>query len=246
MKLFGKELFEKKKKDQWEDYLYDFHQHGGASENGYTANEYVQYVSVDSGINIQTDSRSKKKPAKPAKETTPKELYNLGTLQDESFQIKVDPKYIAKEQNTIDKKIKLMIGEHMGNRFGRLELKSISERLGNRLKIADYLDIVEEYPHTSTARVNDILKAHDNLRFRSASEFVPDFPEEAIDAMQKYKEMCQALCGKDPIFYIVADKKDFGEKDRRRDPILLAQSPFGFFWQILGAWDEEMIYLGDL
>ena len=45
---------------------------------------------------------------------------------------------------------------------------------------------------------------------------------------------------------MIADKKDFGEMDRKRDPILIVQSPFCLGWQVLGAWDEEMIYLGDL
>ncbi len=44
----------------------------------------------------------------------------------------------------------------------------------------------------------------------------------------------------------IADKKDFEKKDKRRDPILLAQSPFGHFWQILGAWDKEMLFLEEL
>jgi hypothetical protein len=253
MKLFGKELFEKKKKDQWEEYLYDFHQHGGGHSDGYA----VQYVTAEtvgwsnntiSGTITTSGSTAakKKKAEEPKKDITPKELYNLDTLQDELFQLKVDPKYILKEQKLLEKKIKLMMGDSGGNRYGRIELQSMIERLGNRLKIEDYLDVVEEYPHTSTARINDIVKEHKNLRFRLASEFIPDMPEEAVLAMNKYKEMCQALCKKDPVFYIIADQKDFGEKDRRRDPILLAQSPFGFFWQILGAWDEEMVYLGDL
>lgn len=246
MKLFGKRLFEKKvgfsdSDKMWKTHLYDFQQHGGASMDAYTSG-YVTISEVIDG----TDPTSKKKATKKPKNITPKELYNLDTLQDQHFQIKVGPEYIAKEQKTLEKKVKLMIGDHTGNKYGKLELKSMIERLGNRLRIEEFIDVVEEYPHTSTARVNDILKSHDNLRFKNASEFIPDFPDEAVEAMQRYKDMCQSLCGKEPIFYVIADKKDFGEKDRRRDPILLAQSPFGFFWQILGAWDEEMIYLGDL
>ena len=36
------------------------------------------------------------------------------------------------------------------------------------------------------------------------------------------------------------------EKYKQRDPILLVQSPFGFYWQILGAWDKEMLILSEL
>ena len=38
----------------------------------------------------------------------------------------------------------------------------------------------------------------------------------------------------------------FRKAYEKRDPILLAQSPFGFYWQILGAWDKEMLLLGEL
>jgi len=245
MRLFGKKLFEKKmgftdSDKMWKTHLYDFQQHGGASTDAYSS-----YVTISDAIS-GSDSVVSKKSVKKSKDITPKELYNLDTLQDHHFEIKVGLEYITKEQQTLKKKLKLMIGDHMGNKYGKLEIESMIERLGNRLRIEEFVDVVEEYPHTSTARINDIVKAHDNLRFKNASEFIPDMPDEAVEAMQRYKEMCLALCSKEPIFYVIADKKDFGEKDRRRDPILLAQSPFGFFWQILGAWDEEMIYLGDL
>lgn len=239
MKLFGKDLFSKKK-EIWETHLYDFQMHGGAGL-GYLN----EYVSIEEAI-APSEPKARKKSAKTPKELTPKELFKLDTLQDHRFEIKVGKDYITKEQKKLEKKIGLMIGDNGGNRYGRIELKSMIERLGNRLRIEEFIDVIEEFPHTSTARINDVVKEHSNLRFKNASEFIPDMPDEAVEAMEKYKGMCKALCGKEPIFYVIADKKDFGEKDRRRDPILLAQSPFGFFWQILGAWDEEMIYLGDL
>ena len=40
--------------------------------------------------------------------------------------------------------------------------------------------------------------------------------------------------------------RDFEKQYERRDPILLAQSPFGFYYHILGAWDTEMLYLPEL
>lgn len=91
-----------------------------------------------------------------------------------------------------------------------------------------------------------MIAAHKNLRCEKGDQFVPDFPKEAIKAMQEYSNMCIQLCKKKAVFYVVADKKDFEKVPAKRDPILLAQSPFGFFWQILGAWDDEMVYLGDL
>lgn len=254
MKLFGKDvkkIFEKKQKEKWEDYFYDFHQHGGGDSNGYSTENYIT-ISTTNTVGWSTEGSSNvlktsDKPKKKAsRDLTPKEVYNLDTLQDHLFQIKTDPKYIERQVATLEKKMKLMLDGNFGNKWGKIELQSMQERMKNRLRLDEFTDVVDEYMHTSTAAINDVLKAHDNLRFKVASEFIPDFPDEAVESMERYTNMCMELSGKKPVFYVIADKKDFGEKDRRRDPILLAQSPFGFFWQILGAWDEEMIYLGDL
>jgi len=64
--------------------------------------------------------------------------------------------------------------------------------------------------------------------------------------MKNYNKATDKLCGKQAVFYIIANKKDFEKTDKRRDPILLAQSPFGHFWQILGAWDEECLIIEEL
>jgi hypothetical protein len=56
----------------------------------------------------------------------------------------------------------------------------------------------------------------------------------------------EELCGKKPVFYVIAEPDKFRKAYERRDPILLVQSPFGFYWQILGAWDKEMILLSEL
>ena len=52
-----------------------------------------------------------------------------------------------------------------------------------------------------------------------------------------------------PIFYLIAEAKDFKQKKemrQKRDPILLVQAPFGFYWQILGAWGPELRFLEEL
>ncbi len=95
-------------------------------------------------------------------------------------------------------------------------------------------------------QIAEVLENNSHLESRGAGSFVPDFPSEAIKAMKEYTDMCVSLCNKKPIFYVIADGKDFQTVNKRRDPILLAQSPFGHFWQILGAWDKEMVFLGDL
>ena len=64
--------------------------------------------------------------------------------------------------------------------------------------------------------------------------------------MAAYTEHTVSVCGKKPIFYVIAEPDKFRKAFEKRDPILLVQSPFGFYWQILGAWDKEMLLLGEL
>ncbi len=254
MKIFGRELFNFKRKEPEE--MYDFAQHGLAQKYYGEAVDLVE--PMESPVQFGTRKGKNKRERKPKiLQVTAKGIYMMGSLNDNNFVIKVDPDYVDQMVRNAEKKLKLYPKEKKGKdarmfyedgavRFGRNEVISIIERLKNRNKINEFKKILDKYPHTTTSLIAGIVKANSNLMCGKAEEFIPDFPDEAIDAMDEYQKMCQKLCGKKTHFYVIAEKNDFGEKNRRRDPILLAQSPFGFFWQILGAWDEEMMYLGDL
>lgn len=247
-KLFGRSL----RKHNKPTAMYDFAQHGLLRSSG----DHMGMIAFQSDSDMEERSKKKKKKEKPT--VNPKKLFELESLNDNKFSINTDAAYLTKQIKNADKKIGLIYenrtkSENEGPRdylrgsdYGKLELKSLKVRLENRRRIDEFSEILEEYPHTTSALVNDVIKEYSNLRCQVVGEFVPDMPEEAVEAMTQYNEMCQELTGLDTHFYIIADKEDFGIKDRARDPILLAQSPFGFFWQILGAWDEEMIHLGDL
>ncbi len=242
MQLFGKKLFTKKKVKK-ETHLYDFSKHGSASNYGDHITLVAEVQDIDSAnANNKKIEKRKEKPTR-----TPKDIYKLEVLNQTDMQIKHGEDYIVTEQQKLEKKLSLVRGSDSGaTGYARQELRSMIERLGNRHRLDEFKQVLEKYPHTTTQAITDVIDGHSNLRFKEASEFIPDFPDDAIAAMDEYQQMCQSLCGKDPVFYVLGDKKDFGEVTRRRDPILFAQSPFGFVWQILGAWDEEMIYLGDL
>jgi len=98
-------------------------------------------------------------------------------------------------------------------------------------------------------RLNQKLKKlttkHD-LVMEKADIFIPEFPDDAIAIMKSYTENVIKITNKKPIFYVIAEKEDFKYADDKRDPILLVQSPFGFYYQILGAWDKEMLILHEL
>lgn len=241
MQLFGKQLFSKKKGNKASQ-LYDFAQHGLLSNPGVRLLTDLDLSMDETPEETKARREKDKKPSR-----TPKEVYELKMLNlPDKYAFKCDSGYITEEKRKLKLKLDLVKGNEAPSKYAREELSSMIERLENRRRITEFQGVLDEYPHTTAEAINRVVNDHSNLRCKPAEEFIPDFPDDAVTAMEEYRNMCQALCGKDPIFYVIADKKDFGEIDRRRDPILLVQSPFGFAWQILGAWDEEMIYLGDL
>ena len=270
MKLFGKELFTREK--EYEE-LYDFAKHGLIRESSHFESSDVAWVTVDSSYNstMSTSTAStvkkvgvaKKKKAEK-KPPTPKEVYALGSLNDQKYSLNTDKEFIDKTVASLTKKRNLLpevkrvkkkgargvyeeLTESYGaSKYGWLEVDSLIQRIENRRNYSAHKEFFDEFPYTTSALINEVLEDNKHLRSKRVEEFIPDLPDEAIDAMTRYREHTRALCGKDPVFYIIADKKDFGEIDKKRDPILLAQSPFALSWQVLGAWDEEMVYLGDL
>lgn len=254
MKLFGRQLFERKKTGT----LYDFAQHGIVRQSWAENEAVAYYTTVEDAAKIAEKGKKKKEPEF---QLTPKGLHKLGSLNDNDFQIAIDNDYLDKALTECRQKLALLpkkqnaknrdrilvgLGESGAVKFGREEIESIIERLENRKNLSRVEDTVEKYAHTSTLLINKVMKENSHLQFENANKFVPDFPKEAIEAMHEYNNMCKKICGKETVFYVIAQKKDFQEVSNRRDPILLAQSPFGFFWQILGAWDEEMVYLDEL
>ena len=129
--------------------------------------------------------------------------------------------------------------------YAKREVKGLIERLKNRKKYEEFRSFFERFQNTDDEAIEKLLQKYD-LVMKSSDIFIPEFPDDAIAIMKEYTEQCEKLCGLKPVFYVIAEPDKFRKAFEQRDPILLVQSPFGFFWQILGAWDKEMILLGEL
>jgi len=250
MKLFGRELFSFKREPVP---MYDFAQHGLLNRMG-SGPIYFEMTTA-----TQAPEKEKKEPKKIF--ITPKGIYEMKSLNAHDFVIRTDAEYLKEQIECIQDKLDFLgkekkpkksrwdepMAEYGGVKYGRKELESIKERLENRMRIGEFKTIIDKYPHTTSELMNEVVNKDSNLRCERADTFIPDFPKDAINAMKEYNCICKELCNKTAIFYVIAQSKDFQQVSNRRDPILLAQSPFGFFWQILGAWDaQDMKYLGDL
>lgn len=261
VKIFGKALFDKKVKPQ----LYDFAQHGILRlERGYGMESgLVEFIPVDPAERRKKAKADAKKKAEEEKarktQSTPKEIYQLGTLNTPELSIVCDPDYINDQVDILvsklealgpapkeDRNMNMGFGETGAVKYGRQEVESMIERLENRTSFHEFGGDLSEYPYTTSDAIRNLLSTQKHLEAIVATPMIPDLPGDAIRKMNHYAAVTEKLCGKRPVFYLIKEKKDDKEVARRRDPILLAQSPFGFFWQILGAWDDEVKFLDEL
>jgi hypothetical protein len=140
------------------------------------------------------------------------------------------------------------------NRGTTASLRDVIERLEARKHYRDkqkVRDFFNQFQNTSDDKINDLLdRPHlSHLKMGVADDFIPEMPADALDVMISYGKETIAITKKKPVFYLIAKNSDFKTKKgerTKRDPILLVQSPFGFYWQVLGAWNEEMLLLNDL
>lgn len=176
---------------------------------------------------LPADSRIDKKPMEVAAEL-------------ERAPIKINLTNLDEKINLFKSKSKLV-----GQRFSNEQIKGFTQRLLNRKHYEAHHKFYESFPFTTDDKIDDLLGKY-KLVMKVSDLFVPTFPKEAIDVMEKYTEETKKFTDEAPVFYVIAEEDDFKQKRKKLDPILLVQSPFGFYWQILGAWDKEMLLLSEL
>lgn len=77
----------------------------------------------------------------------------------------------------------------------------------------------------------------------SFSGYHKTVPNEALDELEKFALAYEKVRNDKPILELIVDQ---GGPEQRKDPILLARSPFGKWYYILGAWDKEVEIVDDL
>lgn len=265
-KLFGKKIFEVKKNKvdtlvqnsnealDKSKFLPDFYtMRDNESSFGGFVSVSQTFSNADSSTGIVraiggAASEIPKETSEKKDETlpSPKKVFELKLLNDESFKINIDPVYVDAQIESFKDKLALIKASEFDMGRGANEIASVLIRLQNRKKYATHEKYFDDYAYTTTTKIKKVLSENGHLRLGKVEQFIADMPLDAIYAMKTYTQETETLCSKRPVFYIIADQKDFKKTDERRDPILLAQSPFGHFWQILGAWDEEMMFLEEL
>lgn len=125
------------------------------------------------------------------------------------------------------------------------ELEGLLQCLENRKKYYEHSAFFAQFDTTTMESIDKLTSKYD-LVLNDADIFIPEFPTEAVAIMKEYNKQYKKITDKKARFKVIGTSEDFKDADGKRDPILLAQSPFGFYFDILGAWDKEMLILSEL
>jgi hypothetical protein len=214
-----------------DEYIFDFKK-GWQSGWGNTSSGFVT-VPTDSSGNEGSVGEE------------PKTQFKIVKPIDVLHELETVPRPI--DLDDLDKKIEILKikKDLVKQEYTKREMDALVERLENRKQYAENREFFEQFQNTDEFKIERLCNTH-RLVMKESDIFIPEFPDEAILIMKEYTEQVEAITGKKTVFYVIATKEDFRDADDKRDPILLAQSPFGFFYQILGAWDKEMILLNEL
>lgn len=148
--------------------------------------------------------------------------------------------------NNLDGQIKLVkerikvLKQHTRNINLKHEEIAI-DYLKARKKYLKYKDLFK-WAITNEDMINKLCKKY-KVKMVSFNDYYRNIPKEGVDEIKKFGEAFYNVSNKDPVFKLIIDD---GGRETKKDPILLAFSPFGNWHYILGAWDKEVEIVDDL
>ena len=106
-----------------------------------------------------------------------------------------------------------------------------------RLKYEKYKDMFP-WAVTTNELISKLLNKY-KLADRSFGGYSKSVPNEAIEELEKFGKAWNKVMHEDiePALKLITD---YTGPETKKDPILLAESPFGRWWYVLGAWDKEV------
>lgn len=104
--------------------------------------------------------------------------------------------------------------------------------------------LFSEWPITTDEMIQELVKKY-KVQFVNFYSYSKSLPIQATEQLEKFGAAWEKVVDDDtkPDLRMITDYKG---TEHKKDPILLAASPFGAWWHILGAWDEEVKIVDDL
>lgn len=105
------------------------------------------------------------------------------------------------------------------------------------------------WPVTTRDKITKLCKTY-KLELVNFRGYYKTVPMEAIDELEKFCKEYERFTDTEPDFKLIIDDAPAPEerqsRERKKDPILLASSPFGRWYHVLGAWDKEVLVIDEL
>jgi len=185
----------------------------------------LAYISNDSPQAKKEDLRIAKKPVEVFKEIFTEEP-------------KLDLLSLDKKIEMVEKRIEVLRDFVGGNISDDIEaLKFLKAR---RKLIKTKTEF--KWATTNLKSIQDLVGKY-KLRMVDFASFAKNVPMEAVDELEKFMTQYEKVRDDQPVLKLIIDECG---KETKKDPILLASSPFGKWFYILGAWDKEVEIVDDL
>ena len=95
---------------------------------------------------------------------------------------------------------------------------------------------------TTDTKISELTRKY-KLKVVDFASYCKNVPNEAVEELEKFMKAYNKVSKRKPYLRLIIDD---GGKETKKDPILLAKSPFGRWYYILGAWDKEVQYVDAL
>jgi len=95
------------------------------------------------------------------------------------------------------------------------------------------------WPLSTDELINALVKKY-KVSNNSFGGYSRNIPLEATAELEKFGKAWDQVVDDERHVAELRLITDYGGKETKKDPILLASSPFGRWWYVLGAWDKEV------
>lgn len=171
--------------------------------------------------------------------------------------LRVDKKPVEIVSEIVAKKPEIQVGDLDGQIKivkARLKvLKHFNGQTGDEILALRYLKARKKFAKmeklfpwaiTTDEMIDALIKKY-KVQFVGFGSYSKSVPIEATEQLEKFSVAWEKVVD-DEFTPDVKLITDYRGKEHKKDPILLAESPFGRWWYILGAWDKEVEIVDDL
>lgn len=119
--------------------------------------------------------------------------------------------------------------------YAQREIGGFIERLSCRKNYKGKVkNFFNQFKNIKPEKLEEFLTEHTFI-LQNADVFMTLFSDKNTEIMKEYSDLSVKATSKRPVFYVITKQPKASADQIKSDMVILAQSPFGYFWQILGV-----------